>query len=198
MLRPPASSTRRYNELKLPDKNEILLTGFLLSMFLQKMLLSRPNPKSSRAKPKIPTEGKPPRSLIHRGLQHFSRPPPRRGTPAALHPNSAKCHTKLREDPHQHLLPVLVPMCYWSSNSVHSEVQVFMRFMHHSSRTGGEKELMLHFVATFPSWRAPTQCAIASNCPLPHSLPKHFFTEKNCTPPKTEAACTRRHLKEVP
>lgn len=67
----------------------------------------------------------------------------RRGTPGALHLNSAKCHTKSQQDPYQHLLLILVSMRYWSSNSVYSEVQVFIRFTHRSSRTSGEKELML-------------------------------------------------------
>lgn len=71
------------------------------------------------------------------------QPPLRWVTPGALYPDSAKCHTKLQQDAYQQLLLVLIPMCYWSSNSVHSEVQVFVRFTYHSSRTGGEKDLVL-------------------------------------------------------
>lgn len=108
--------------------------------------------------------------------------PAKMSTPGALHPDSAKCHVKCQQDPVQHLRLILVPTCY--SNSVRSEV--FIRFKHGSRRTGAEKELVALFSYNFPKLESitfPTQCA-APNHPLPHSVLKHFSTEKRNTHPQ--------------
>jgi len=124
---------------QLPYKNDIIVPGFLRPMFLQNPLLSRTNSKSSRAKIKIPTKGKLPCSLIHRGLYHFSRRLP------------ALCKTRCpRSSPSQlckmpyiiTIGPVSASSARFSTNTLLERKYVYM-FIHCSSRTGGEKEHVL-------------------------------------------------------